>query len=56
MAKDMKRMSHMMSRMSGAADRPTMGEPEMRRQFDAMRAEMARMKQSPDAGKPARSK
>ena len=56
MAKDMKRMSEMMSRMSGAADRPTMGEPEMRRQFDEMRAEMARMKQSHDAGKPAGSK
>ena len=56
MAKDMKRMSGMMLRMSGAADHPTMKEPEMRRQFEEMRAEMARMKQSHEMHKSAGSK
>lgn len=43
MAAKMKRMSEMMRRMSGWADRPTMKEPESRRQFDEMRRQMMAM-------------
>lgn len=43
MAGKMARMSEMMRLMSGAADRPTMKEPEMRRQFDEMRRQMDEM-------------
>lgn len=49
MATTMKRMSEMMRRISGWADRPTMKEPEMRRQMD----EMFR---SPSMSNPGRSK
>jgi type IV secretory pathway VirB10-like protein len=43
MATKMKRMSQMMRRMSGLADRPTMKEPEMRRQFEQMQRQMDAM-------------
>ena len=43
MADDMKRMSRLMQRMSGWADRPTMNESEMRRQYEEMRREMEAM-------------
>jgi hypothetical protein len=43
MAAKMKRMSRMMARMSGWADRPTMKEPAMRKEFDDMRRQMDEM-------------
>ena len=46
MAAKMKRMSEMMRRMSGWADRPTMKEPEMRREFEEMRRQMDGMAKS----------
>lgn len=46
----------MMRRMSGWADRPTMKEPEMRRQFEEMRRQMDEMSKSPSMRNPGRSK
>jgi len=46
MAANMKRMSTMMARMSGWADRPTMKEPAMRKEFDDMRRQMDEMSKS----------
>ena len=43
MAANMKRMSEMMRRMSGWADRPTMKEPEMHKQFQEMQRQMDEM-------------
>ena len=56
MATNMKRMSEMMRRMSGWADRPTMKEPEARRQFEEMRRQMDEMSRPHSASDPARSK
>lgn len=50
MAVKMKQMSDMMRRMSGWADGPVMREPEMRRQFDAMRRQMDEMPKSHSMG------
>ena len=46
-AAKMKRMSRMMQRMAGLADRPTMSEPEARKQYEKMRREMDEMKKGP---------
>ena len=43
MAAKMKRMSEMMRRMSGWADRPVMKDPEMNRQLQEMRRQMMAM-------------
>jgi len=56
MATKMKRMSEMMRRMSGWADRPTMKEPEMRRQLEEMRRQMDGMSKSHSMNNPGRSK
>lgn len=50
MSVKMKKMSDMMRRMSGWADAPIMREPEMRRQFDAMRRHMDEMPKSHSMG------
>ncbi|MEO8315247.1 MAG: hypothetical protein ABI645_10670 [Pseudomonadota bacterium] len=47
MAAKMKRMSQVMLRMSGWADRPTMKEPEMRRLAEEMHKQMQEMSKSP---------
>ena len=56
MAVKMRRMSEMMRRMSGWADRPTMKEPEMRRQFEEMRRQMDGMPTSHSMADPAKSR
>jgi len=56
MATKMKRMSEMMRRMSGWADRPTMKEPEMRRQFEEMRRQMDGMSRSHSMVDPAKAR
>ena len=50
MAIKMKRMSQMMRRMSGWADRPTMKEPEMRRLAEEMCKQMQEMAKSRSMG------
>ena len=56
MATKMKRMSEMMRRMSGWADRPTMKEPEMRKQYEEMRRQMDEMSKSHSMSDPGRLK
>ena len=56
MAAEMKRMSEMMRRMSGLADRPTMKEPEARRQFEQMQKQMDEMSKSHSMSNPGRTK
>lgn len=56
MTTNMKRMSEMMRRMSGSIDRPTMKEPEMRRQFEEMRRQMDEMSRSHSMSDPAKSR
>ena len=46
MAADMKRMAKMMRRMSGLADRPSMSDPQAKKEFDDMRREMDAMSKS----------
>jgi len=52
MASKLKRMSEMMRLMSGAVDRPTMKEPEMRRRFDEMRRQLDEMSRSHSGAEP----
>lgn len=56
MAEDMKRMASMMHRMSGLADRPSMKEPEARKQLDAMANGMAAMQKRHEQYGPAATK
>jgi hypothetical protein len=50
MASKMTRMSDMMRRMSGLTDRPTMNEPEARKQYEEMRKQMDDMMKSAPMG------
>ena len=51
-----KQMATKMKRMSGLADRPTMKEPEMRREYEEMRRQMDEMSKSPSMSNPGRVK
>jgi hypothetical protein len=56
MATNMKKMSQMMRRMSGAVDRPTMKEAEMRRLSEDMHRQMDQMSQSHSMSDPGKVK
>ncbi len=48
LAKSMKEMSSMLSRMAGFADRPAMSDAQSRKEFDSLRGRMGKLRQRMD--------